>query len=103
MLIALASTIVFFTVLALVITNAPGWPAVKATFFDWSQFKSTFPEILHAFKLNVKIFLIAEVLILVVALGAGGDPQPAGAGLLPAPRARDRLRRLLPRRARPCS
>ena len=33
------------------------------------------------------------------ALLARGDPQPAGAGLLPAARARDRLRRPLPRRA----
>ncbi len=68
-LIALASTVVFVTVLALVITNAPGWPAVKSTFFNWDEFKSTFPGILHAFKLNVKIFVIAEVLILVIALG----------------------------------
>jgi len=68
-LIALASTFVFFTVVVLVITNAPGWPEVKATFFDWGEFKSTFPGILHAFKLNVKIFLIAEVIILIVALG----------------------------------
>ena len=60
---------------------------------------SSFPEIARAFMLNVKIFSIAEVFILVVRARARGDPQPAGAGLLPAARARDRLRRLLPRRA----
>jgi polar amino acid transport system permease protein len=68
-LIALASTIVFFAVLAAVITSSPGWDEVKATFFDWGQFKAAFPEILRAFRLNVKIFLIAEVFILVFALG----------------------------------
>ena len=68
-LIALASTIVFFAVIAAVITSAPGWGEVKATFFDWGQFKAAFPEILRAFKLNVKIFVIAEVFILVLALG----------------------------------
>ncbi len=67
-LIALASTVVFFTVIGVVITNAPGWPEVKATFFDWGQFKSSFGEILSAFKLNVKIFTISEVFILVFAL-----------------------------------
>jgi polar amino acid transport system permease protein len=67
--IALASTVVFFAVLAAVITSSPGWSEVKATFFDWGQFKAAFPEILRAFKLNVKIFVIAEVFILVFALG----------------------------------
>ena len=56
-------------------------------------------EIARAFQLNVKIFCIAEVFILVFALAARGDPEPAGAGVLSAARARDRLRRLLPRRA----
>ena len=66
--IALLSTVVFFGVLGYVITHAPGWPQVKETFFSWSEFKSTFPEIARAFLLNVKIFCIAEVFILVVAL-----------------------------------
>jgi polar amino acid transport system permease protein len=68
-LIALASTIVFFAVIAAVIVSSPGWSEVKATFFDWGQFKAAFPEILKAFRLNVKIFLIAEVFILIFALG----------------------------------
>jgi polar amino acid transport system permease protein len=67
-LIAVASTIVFFTALGLLITNAPGWPEVKETFFNWDQFKDSFPEIAHAFLLNVKMFCIAEVFILVFAL-----------------------------------
>jgi polar amino acid transport system permease protein len=67
-LIALLSTAVFFTVAAVAITHAPGWPAVRSTFFDWGEFKSTFPEIARAFKLNIKIFCIAEVFILVFAL-----------------------------------
>jgi polar amino acid transport system permease protein len=66
--IALLSTAVFFTLLALLITHAPGWPEVRATFFNWDEFKATFPEIARAFLLNVKIFCIAEVFILVFAL-----------------------------------
>ena len=59
----------------------------------------SFPEIARAFLLNVKIFCIAEAFILVFALAARRAAQPARPGLLPDPRARDRLRRLLPRRA----
>jgi polar amino acid transport system permease protein len=67
-LIALASTLVFLVVVGVVITQSPGWPEVKATFFDWDTFKSSFPEIARAFLINVKIFCIAEALILVLAL-----------------------------------
>ena len=55
--IAVLSTIVFFTVLALAITHAPGWPEVRQTFFNWQEFKASMPEIARAFLLNVKIFL----------------------------------------------
>jgi polar amino acid transport system permease protein len=66
--IALVSTIVFFVLLVVAVTNAPGWPEVKRTFFDWDQFRASFPDISRAFLLNVKIFCIAEALILVFAL-----------------------------------
>ena len=66
--IALVSTLVVFVGLGVLITHASGWPEVKDTFFNWHQFKSSFPEIARAFKLNVKIFLIAEALILPFAL-----------------------------------
>jgi polar amino acid transport system permease protein len=66
--IAVLSTLVFFAVLVILITHAPGWPEVKRTFFDWGQFKDSMPEIASAFLLNVKMFCIAEAFILVFAL-----------------------------------
>ena len=66
--IAAVSTLVFFGVIVLVVVNAPGWPEVKEQFFNWEVFKNSFPDIAEAFKTNVKLFLIAEVLILVLAL-----------------------------------
>lgn len=62
------STIVVFGTVALVVANSPGWPAVQESFFSWEHFKSSFPDILSAFGRNVRIFLIAEVLILILAL-----------------------------------
>jgi polar amino acid transport system permease protein len=67
-LVAIVSTVVFFTLLAVAITHAPGWPEVRRTFLDWGQFKDSLPEISRAFLLNVKIFCIAEGFILVFAL-----------------------------------
>ncbi len=66
--IALVSTVVVFVGLGFAIVNAPGWPEIQQQFFDWSEFKATFPEVLSAFLLNVKLFCIAEVLILPLAL-----------------------------------
>ena len=66
--IALVSTVVVFAGLGFAIANAPGWPEIHRQFFDWAEFRSTFPEILSAFWLNVKIFCISEALILPLAL-----------------------------------
>src|SRR4029078_11226892 len=60
--------VVFAPIIVVAITHAPGWPEVRKQFFDWGEFRSTFPEIARAFKLNIKIFTIAEVFILVFAL-----------------------------------
>jgi polar amino acid transport system permease protein len=65
---AVVSTILVFGLLAFAITHAPGWSEVRQTFFDWGQFKASFPETARAFLLNVKIFSIAEVFILIFAL-----------------------------------
>jgi len=67
--IAMTSTVVVFGLAALVIVNSPGWPRVKADFFNGSEFRVSFDPILHAFWLNVKIFCAAEVAILLAALG----------------------------------
>jgi polar amino acid transport system permease protein len=66
--IALASTIVFFSVVAAVVVSSPGWPEVKRAFFNGEIFRDAWPEIARAFLLNVRIFLIAEAVILVTAL-----------------------------------
>ena len=52
---------------ALVVTS-PGWDVVKETFFSWSIFKSSFPKVLDAFWLDVKIFMIVEVVVLILGL-----------------------------------
>jgi polar amino acid transport system permease protein len=66
--VALASTVVFFTLIALLVVSSAGWPDVKRAFFDRDIFEASFPTILEAFALNVRIFLIAELVILVAAL-----------------------------------
>jgi polar amino acid transport system permease protein len=66
--IALVSTVVFLVVVALSIVNAPGWEEVKHSFFNGGEARDSFPLVARAFELNVKMFLVAEVLILVFAL-----------------------------------
>jgi polar amino acid transport system permease protein len=68
LVIALISTVIFLLLVGFAISRAPGWQEVRRAFFDWGYFKESFPEIARAFMLNVKIFMIAEVFILVFAL-----------------------------------
>ena len=73
-LVSSVSTVVFFAVVAAILALAPGSRAVAHDFFSWEAMKEawsgtpTTPSIASAFLLNVRIFLIAEVLILVFAL-----------------------------------
>jgi polar amino acid transport system permease protein len=67
--VAVVSTLVFFGLIVLLVVNSAGWPEVKQAFFDPDVFRASFPDIADAFLLNVRIFLIAEVFILVAALG----------------------------------
>ena len=62
------STIVFVALVVIAVTNAPGWPELKQTFFSWDDFRDSFPDIARAFWLNVKLFTVAELLILPLAL-----------------------------------
>jgi polar amino acid transport system permease protein len=66
--IALTSTVVLAAVLVLVVTSSPGWPRVQETFFSWDEARSVFPAVLAGFWMNVRIFLVAAVLVLVVGL-----------------------------------
>jgi polar amino acid transport system permease protein len=67
-LIAVASTAVFALAVVLVVSNSPGWPEVRQQFFNGEFFRESLDVIPKAFLLNIKIFLIAEALILVFAL-----------------------------------
>ncbi len=67
-LIAAVSTLVFFGLLALIVVSAPGWPAVRRSFFDGDVFAESLRDITPKLLVNVRMFLIAEVFILVLGL-----------------------------------
>lgn len=75
-LISTASTIVFFGVLVVIVVSAPGFEALRESFFNLEAMKESFfgvpeerlPGIGQALLLNIEVFLVAEVLILILAL-----------------------------------
>ena len=66
--IALVSTAVIFGLIGWVVVNSPGWDQVQRSFLDWDNFVESAPRIIARFEVNVRLFLIAEVLILVFGL-----------------------------------
>lgn len=66
--VGMASLVVFVLVSSLLVSRTPGWPVVQQTFFNREEFVASFPGLLDAFWLNVRIFLIAEPLILLLGL-----------------------------------
>jgi polar amino acid transport system permease protein len=68
LLIAVVSTLVFFSVIGWVIVSSPSWPLVQQDFFDAGVFWRYLPVIGSAFVTNIALFLIAEVLVLVLGL-----------------------------------
>jgi len=68
LLVAGISTLLVFGVIGLVAVNAPGWEAFRRSFLDGDNFVESAPRIIARFEVNVRLFLIAEVLILAWAL-----------------------------------
>ncbi|HJU57877.1 MAG TPA: amino acid ABC transporter permease [Actinomycetota bacterium] len=66
--IAVASTVVVFTAIVIVVVNSSGWPLIKESFFDPAVFEEAFPKILEKFGQNIFIFVVAEVFVLIVAM-----------------------------------
>jgi polar amino acid transport system permease protein len=83
LLIAIASTVVFFGVIGYVIATSPGWPRFRDSFFNAEVFAESWPRIARAFWVNVRLFLTAEVLVLVLALVLAVLRALPGAALFP--------------------
>ncbi|NUW44588.1 amino acid ABC transporter permease [Nonomuraea rhodomycinica] len=81
--IATASTVVFVVLVVWVVTSSPGWPRVQDTFFNPEHFARALPDVLSGFWLNVKIFLFAEPLILLVGLAVALVRSTRTAALFP--------------------
>jgi len=82
-LIAAVSTVVVFGLLLVFVLRSDAWPAVQRQFFNWSHFKKSFPLVLDGFWLDVKLFLVAEVLILVIGLTVAMARSLRGPAFLP--------------------
>lgn len=55
-------------VVAWAFVESPGWSRVRETFLSVEDFGAAFPAVLEGFWLNVRIFLVAEPLILLLGL-----------------------------------
>ncbi len=60
--------VVIGALLTLIVTSK-GWPVFKETFLSWEAFRDAFPDVLGGFWLDVKLFVILEVIVLAVGLG----------------------------------
>lgn len=63
------AVVVVFGLLVVAVAGSPGWPQVQATFFDLDHARRSLPAIVDGFWLNVQMFLVAEPVILLLALG----------------------------------
>ncbi len=66
--IAAISSVIVLGGLGVLILTSPGWPEVRDTFFDVEVFRDSFPEILEAFWLDVRVFMLVEVAVLGLGL-----------------------------------
>jgi polar amino acid transport system permease protein len=65
---ALVSTVVVFGLIIWAVGHSEAWPEVRQQFFSSRHFEASWPAVKAGFKVNLKLFAIAQVLILVFAL-----------------------------------
>ena len=67
-LIAFVATLAFVGVALWFVLSSKTWPDVQQQFFNPEDFKESWPDVLSGFWLDIKMFVIAEVLILAFGL-----------------------------------
>ena len=67
-MIASLSTLAVLIALYVLVPMAPGWAAVKKSFFNWEVFARTFPTLLRAFLLDIAIFAWCAPLIAILGM-----------------------------------
>lgn len=60
-LLSIVSTLVFATVIGVVIVNSPGWERVQTTFFNLETAVTSFPAILKGLWLNIQVLFVAAI------------------------------------------
>lgn len=68
LIIAIFSTIVVIGGMAWLISQTEGWAAVQQAFFSKPDIQQAWPKVIDGFKLNIKMFMIAEPLVLIFGL-----------------------------------
>ena len=66
--VAAVSTVALVVIAVLALTSSPGWPRVKASFFDWDVATASFPAILQGLWLNIRVMAVSAVFIVVFAM-----------------------------------
>jgi len=62
------SSVIVLGGLALLVFTSSGWPDVQETFFSPDAFRTSFPDILRAFWLDIRMFVAVEVVVLILGL-----------------------------------
>ena len=66
--IAFGFTIAAFGIILLVVLTSETWPRVQKQFFNWNKFTDSWGVVSGAFLLDIRMFVIAEIVILAFAL-----------------------------------
>ncbi|AJT68502.1 amino acid ABC transporter permease [Streptomyces chattanoogensis] len=66
--VAALSTLVTGVVLFLVITNSPGWPRTRETFFSAEYARKALPKVLEGLLLNLRLLVVCGAAVLVIGL-----------------------------------
>jgi polar amino acid transport system permease protein len=70
-LIAVLSTVIVGTALTIIVTGAPGFKAVRQSFFSWHYAKSALPHVLSGLLVNLRVLAIAGTFVLIFGLLIG--------------------------------
>jgi polar amino acid transport system permease protein len=66
--VATVSSLIVVTAIALLVPRMPRWDRVRQSFFNGERFRDSFPRLLDAFILDIKIFAWSAPLILILAM-----------------------------------